>query len=61
MALAAGVVVRIYLTRDIWARIVETTAVYGLEAADHATGQGEAVDAIGEGFAGGLDLNIGGL
>lgn len=61
MALAVGVVVRIYLTRDIWARIVETTAVYGLEAADHATGQGEAVDAIGEGFAGGLDLNIGGL
>jgi len=61
MAPGLGVVIRIYLTRDIRARIAETTAIHNLAAADGVVGQGSAADALGEGFAGGLDLNLGGI
>lgn len=58
-AIAFGAVVRIYLTRDIWAKIAGRTSVLNLAAADDVTGQGAAVGALGEGFADSLD--IGGL
>ena len=58
-ALGFGIVMRLYLTRDIWARVVDTTVVYNLEAADNVTGRGELASSLGEGLADGLD--VGGL
>jgi uncharacterized membrane protein YjgN (DUF898 family) len=55
-ALAFGVVVRIYLRRDVWARVVASTVVYNLAAADNVVARGEAANALGEGFADGLDI-----
>lgn len=49
-------VVRIYLLRDLWAKVVNTTTVYGLDAAAEVTAQGELATALGEGFADGLDV-----
>ncbi len=56
MALAFNVVYRIYLVRDLWTKVAETTVVHNLAAAHDVTGQGEAVSALGEGFADGLDV-----
>ena len=59
MAVAMGIVVRLYLNRDIWAKVAGTTVVHDLSAADDIVGQGDQVDALGEGLTDGLD--IGGL
>jgi uncharacterized membrane protein YjgN (DUF898 family) len=56
VAIGFNIVMRLYLMRDIWAKIAETTVVHNLEAADNVTGQGEAVSALGEGFADSLDV-----
>ena len=53
---AFGVVVRMYLRRDIWARVVASTVVHNLSAADNVSARGEAANALGEGFADGLDI-----
>ena len=55
-ALAFGVVVRLYLRRDVWARVVASTAVYNLAAADNVAARGDTVSALGEGFSDGLDI-----
>jgi uncharacterized membrane protein YjgN (DUF898 family) len=55
-ALAFNVVFRIYLLRDLWKKIVETTVVHNLAAADNVVAEGDAVNAIGEGFADSLDV-----
>ena len=55
-ALAFGVVVRMYLRRDLWARIVASTVIYNLAAADNVTARGEAANALGEGFADSFDI-----
>jgi uncharacterized membrane protein YjgN (DUF898 family) len=55
-ALAFGVVVRMYLRRDVWARVVASAVVYNLAAADNVAARGEAANALGEGFADGLDI-----
>jgi uncharacterized membrane protein YjgN (DUF898 family) len=55
-ALAFGVVVRLYLRRDMWARIAASSVVYNLVAADNVAARGEAANALGEGFADGLDI-----
>ncbi len=56
MAIGFNIVMRLYLMRDIWAKVAGTTVVHNLEAADNVTGQGEAVNALGEGFADSLDV-----
>ena len=56
MALAIGVVVRIYLLHDLWRRVADTTTVVNLAAAENVTAQGNLVGAIGEGFADSLDV-----
>ena len=58
-AAAVGVVMRLYLTRDVWARVVDTTVVFNLEAAENVTGRGELASSLGEGLADSLD--VGGL
>jgi hypothetical protein len=42
--------------RDLWARVIATTTVHGLEAAANVSAKGEAANALGEGFADGLDV-----
>ena len=58
-ALAAGVVFRLYLTHDVWERIVNTTSVHNLAAADNVASRGDVASALGEGLADSLD--VGGL
>ena len=55
-ALAFGVVVRMYLRRDVWARVVASTVVHNLAAADNVVARGDTVNALGEGFADSLDI-----
>jgi hypothetical protein len=54
--LALNVVVRIHLVRDVWARVVASTTVLGIEAAANIKAKGELASALGEGFADGLDV-----
>jgi uncharacterized membrane protein YjgN (DUF898 family) len=58
-ALAAGAVLRIYLTRDLWVRLTESATVHNLAAVDAITVQAGMASAIGEGFTG--DVDIGGF
>jgi uncharacterized membrane protein YjgN (DUF898 family) len=55
-ALAINIVIRVYLLRDLWARVIATTTVFNIEAADNVAAQGELASALGEGFADGLDV-----
>ncbi len=55
-ALAFNVVFRLYLLRDLWKKIAETSVVHNLALADNVTAQGDAVNALGEGFADSLDV-----
>ncbi len=55
-ALALGAVMRMYLRRDVWARVVASTVVYNLAAADNVVARGDTVNALGEGFADSLDI-----
>ena len=45
-----------YLRRDVWARVVASTVVYNLAAADNVVARGETANALGEGFADSLDI-----
>jgi uncharacterized membrane protein YjgN (DUF898 family) len=54
--LTLNVVMRIYLLRDVWARVMTSTTVYGLDAAANVAAEGELANALGEGFADGLDV-----
>jgi uncharacterized membrane protein YjgN (DUF898 family) len=56
LALALNVVMRICLLRDMWARVVASTAIHGIEAAANVAAKGDLANALGEGFADGLDV-----
>ncbi|MBR0873462.1 DUF898 family protein [Bradyrhizobium tropiciagri] len=55
-ALAMNVVMRIYLLRDLWVRVLSTTIVHNIAAAANVSARGELANALGEGFADGLDV-----
>jgi uncharacterized membrane protein YjgN (DUF898 family) len=55
-ALAINVVMRVYLLRDIWVRVLESVNVLGIEAAANVSARGDLANALGEGFADGLDV-----
>jgi uncharacterized membrane protein YjgN (DUF898 family) len=55
-ALAINVVMRVYLLRDLWVRVLALTMVQGIEAAANVSAKGELANALGEGFADGLDV-----
>ncbi len=55
-ALVFGVILRLYLRRDVWARVASSALVYNLAAADNVAARGEAANALGEGFADGIDI-----
>ena len=56
MALAMNVVMRIYLTRDLWVTVLGSVNIIGIEAAANVAARGDLANALGEGFADGLDV-----
>jgi uncharacterized membrane protein YjgN (DUF898 family) len=56
LILAMNIVLRVYLLRDVWARVAASATAFRLEAAANVAAKGELADALGEGFAGGLDV-----
>jgi uncharacterized membrane protein YjgN (DUF898 family) len=56
LALGLSVVSRVYLSRDLWVRVLGSLHVSGLEAAANVSTKGELVGALGEGIADGLDV-----
>jgi uncharacterized membrane protein YjgN (DUF898 family) len=54
--LALNVAMRVYLVRDIWAKVVSSVSVHNIEAAANVSAKGELANALGEGFADGLDV-----
>ena len=56
LALCAGAIMRIYLTRDLWARLAASATVHNLAAVEAMVGQGQMASAIGEGFADSIDI-----
>lgn len=56
LALALSVVTRLYLTRDVWAKVLETTVVLNIAAAANVSARGDLASAVGEGIADGLDV-----
>jgi uncharacterized protein DUF898 len=56
LVLCVGVVIRVYLTRGVWERVVVSTVAYNLECADDVRVRGAAASALGEGFADSLDV-----
>lgn len=55
-ALAMNVVIRVYLMRDLWVKVLGSVNVIGIEAAANVAARGELAGALGEGFADGLDV-----
>ena len=47
---------RIYFLWGVWSRVVETTVLHNIDAADNVRAQGTAASALGEGFADSLDV-----
>ena len=54
--LALNVVLRVYLLRDVWARVAASATAFRLEAAANVAAKGDLASALGEGLAGGLDI-----
>ncbi len=54
--IAVNVALRVYLLRDVWARVASSTTVYRLEAAGNVAAKGDLASALGEGLAGSLDV-----
>ena len=55
-ALAMNIVIRVYLVRDLWVKVLGSVNVSGLEAAANVAARGDLANALGEGFADGLDV-----
>jgi uncharacterized membrane protein YjgN (DUF898 family) len=56
VALCAGIVVRVYLVRGVWERVVTSAVVHDLDRADNVRAEGTLASALGEGLADGLDI-----
>jgi uncharacterized membrane protein YjgN (DUF898 family) len=56
MAMAMNVVMRVYLTRDLWVKVLGSVNIIGIEAAANVAARGDLANALGEGFADGLDV-----
>lgn len=54
--LTLNVVMRVYLMRDLWARVAASTTVHHLDAASNVLARGDLAGALGEGLADGLDV-----
>ena len=47
---------RLYLSRDLWSRVLASLHVSGIEAAANVLAKGDLASALGEGIADGLDV-----
>jgi Bacterial protein of unknown function (DUF898) len=56
LVLALNVVMRLYLLRDMWARVLNSVEVHGIAALANVAAKGNLASALGEGFADGLDV-----
>jgi uncharacterized membrane protein YjgN (DUF898 family) len=56
LILSLNVVMRLYLLRDVWVRVLESVQVHGIEALANVAAKGDLASALGEGFADGLDV-----
>lgn len=56
MVLVMNVAIRVTLFRDVWQRVVGSVIVDRLDAAANVAAKGELANALGEGFADGLDV-----
>jgi hypothetical protein len=56
LILSLNVVMRLYLQRDVWAKVSASLQVHGIEAAANVAARGDLASALGEGFADGLDV-----
>jgi uncharacterized membrane protein YjgN (DUF898 family) len=56
LILSLNVVMRLYLQRDVWAKVSETIQLHGIESAANVAARGDPASALGEGFADGLDV-----
>ena len=54
--LSLNVVVRLYLLRDVWVKVLESVRVLDIETAADVAAKGDLASALGEGFADGLDV-----
>jgi hypothetical protein len=54
--LTLNVVMRVYLLRDLWVRVITSTTIHHLEAAANVSATGDLASALGEGLADGLDV-----
>jgi uncharacterized membrane protein YjgN (DUF898 family) len=54
--LVLNVVLRLYLVRDMWATVLASIKVHGIEAMANVAAKGDLASALGEGFADGLDV-----
>lgn len=54
--LLLNVVMRVYLLRDVWVRVLASTTVHHIEAAGNVFARGDLAGAVGEGLADGLDV-----
>jgi uncharacterized membrane protein YjgN (DUF898 family) len=56
LILSLNVVMRLYLQRDVWAKVSASLQLHGIEAAADVAARGDPASALGEGFADGLDV-----
>jgi len=56
LVLALNVVMRLYLLRDMWAKVLGSVEVHGIAALADVAAKGDLASALGEGFADGLDV-----
>lgn len=54
--LALGVALRVYLTRDVWTRVVSSITAYNTESIADVSASGDLANALGEGLGGDLDV-----
>jgi uncharacterized membrane protein YjgN (DUF898 family) len=54
--LSLNVVVRLYLLRDVWVKVLQSVRVLAIETAADVAAKGDLASALGEGFADGLDV-----
>jgi hypothetical protein len=56
LILSLNVVLRVYLVRDVWAKVLQSVRVLDISAAADVAAKGDLASALGEGFADGLDV-----
>lgn len=54
--LLLNVVMRVYLLRDLWVRVIASMTVHDLDGAANVSARGDLASAVGEGLSDGLDL-----